>query len=64
MNTRELIDMELDGLSESLEREVYDFVRFLKAKAQTDEFNGLSASQSALSGDWDTPEEDAAWASL
>jgi hypothetical protein len=27
-------------------------------------FNGLAASQSVLSRDWDTAEEDAAWADL
>jgi predicted DNA-binding antitoxin AbrB/MazE fold protein len=29
-----------------------------------DAFNGLLLSESALAEDWDTPEEDAAWASL
>ena len=29
-----------------------------------DAFNGLLLSESALAKDWDTPEEDAAWASL
>ena len=29
-----------------------------------DTFNGLLLSESALAKDWDTPEEDAAWASL
>ena len=29
-----------------------------------DAFNGLLLSESALARDWNTPEEDAAWASL
>ena len=29
-----------------------------------DSFNGLLLSESALAKDWNTPEEDAAWASL
>jgi hypothetical protein len=29
-----------------------------------DAFNGLLLSESALAKDWNTPEEDAAWASL
>lgn len=64
MSTRELIKKELEGLPESLQREVYDFARFLKSKADSEAFNGLLASESTLARDWDTPEEYAAWASL
>lgn len=64
MSTRELLDRELDVLPEPLQREVYDFVRFLKQKAEDEKFNGLLLSDSALAKDWNTPEEDAAWASL
>jgi hypothetical protein len=64
MSTRELIDKELAVLPEPLQREVYDFVRFLKQKSQEEPFDGLLASESALARDWNTPEEDAAWESL
>lgn len=64
MNTREMIEKELDGLPESLQREVYDFVRFLRLKAEDEQFNGVLLSESALAKDWNTPDEDAAWASL
>jgi hypothetical protein len=64
MSTRELIDKELAELPESLQREVYDFARFLRLKSDNDAFNGLLASESVLTRDWDTPEEDAAWANL
>jgi len=64
MSTRELIDKELEVLPESLQREVYDFVRFLKLKSDEDSFNGLLLSESALSKDWNIPQEDAAWANL
>ncbi|MEX2316144.1 MAG: DUF2281 domain-containing protein [Pirellulales bacterium] len=64
MSTRELIDQELDVLPEPLQREVYDFVRFLRTKSNGDSFNGLLASEAVLARDWDTPEEDAAWQSL
>ncbi len=64
MSTRELIDKELDDLPEALQREVYDFTRFLKSKADSDSFDGLLASESALARDWDTLEEDSAWANL
>jgi hypothetical protein len=64
MTTRELIQQELEGLPETLQREVYDFARFLRLKSKDDPFNGLLASQSLLARDWDTPQEDAAWANL
>jgi hypothetical protein len=64
MSTRELIERELDGLPESLQREVYDFARFLKSKSDGAAFEGLLASEAVLARDWDTPEEDAAWANL
>ena len=59
-----MIDRELTGLPEPLQREVYDFVRFLRRKSQEDGFDGLLLSESVLARDWSTPEEDAAWANL
>ena len=59
-----MIERELTGLPESLQREVYDFVRFLRQKSQEDRFDGLLLSESVLARDWNTPEEDAAWANL
>jgi len=64
MSTRELIDKEVASLPETLQREVYDFARFLRRKKQEEVFNGLLLSESALAKDWNTAEEDAAWASL
>jgi len=64
MSTRELIEKELDVLPKPLQREVYDFVRFLRSKSDGDAFNGLMASEAMLARDWDTPEEDAAWQNL
>jgi hypothetical protein len=52
------------GLPEPMQREVYDFARFLRLKADGDSFNGLLLSESSLAKDWNTPEEDAAWANL
>ena len=63
MSTEELIRKEVENLPEALRREVYDFARFLREKSE-ERFNGFLLSQSALSKDWDTPEEDAAWANL
>lgn len=64
MSTRELIEKEISAMPETLQREVYDFARFLRSKKADESFNGLLLSESALAKDWDTPEEDAAWASL
>jgi hypothetical protein len=64
MSTRELIQKELDVLPESLQRKVYDFVRSLNHQAGDDRFNGLLVSQDVLAHDWETPEEDEAWANL
>jgi hypothetical protein len=64
MSVPELIEKEVANLPEPLQLEVYDFARFLRLKADGDSFNGLLLSESALAKDWNTPEEDAAWANL
>lgn len=64
MSTQELIEKEVASLPENLQREVYNFARFLREQSEDDSFNGLLLSESALSKDWNTPEEDAAWANL
>lgn len=64
MSTRELIEKEVAGLPEQLQQEVYDFARFLRQKREDEAFNGLLLSETALARDWNTPQEDAAWASL
>ena len=63
MSTRELIEKEIADLPEPMQREVFNFARFLRIK-RDDSFNGLLLSETALAKDWSTPEEDAAWASL
>jgi hypothetical protein len=64
MSTQQLIEKEVAELPESLRREVYDFVRFLRLRAADEPADGLLLSQSALAREWNTPEEDVAWASL
>jgi hypothetical protein len=64
MSTQQLIEQEIIGLPEPLQREVYDFARFLRFKREDEAFNGLLLSETALAKEWNTPEEDAAWASL
>ena len=64
MSTMQLIEKEIAALPEPQQREVYDFARFLRIKNQDNHFDGLLASEAVLARDWDTPEEDAAWANL
>ena len=65
MSTQELIIKEVENLPEPLRQEVYDIARFLREKSASNEtFNGLLLSESLLCKDWNTPEEDAAWANL
>lgn len=64
MSTRELIAKEVAALPEPLQREVYDFAAFLRKKAEKETFPGAALSESVLARDWETPEEDAAWANL
>lgn len=64
MSTIQLIEKEIASLPEPQQREVYDFARFLRVKTQDDRFDGLLASEAVLARDWNTPEEDQAWASL
>jgi hypothetical protein len=64
MSTRELIDKEVANLSEDLQRKVYYFAVQLRKNGQQEEFNGAALSESVLARDWNSPEEDAAWANL
>lgn len=64
MSTQELINQEVESLPKPLQREVYDFAKFLRQRSEDESFNGLLLSESALRKDWDIPEEDAAWANL
>ena len=63
MSTRELINKEIEGMPEPLQREVLHFASFLRARTE-EPFNGLILSEGVLRRDWDKPEEDAAWQSL
>ena len=40
------------------------FTDMLRKKLNDDTFNGAALSESVLARDWETPEEDAAWANL
>ena len=58
---------EIKSPPDPVQREVFDFLAFLKAQemAKKDGHeNLLPLAQSAWGSDWDTPEEDAAWRDL
>ena len=42
-------------MPEPLQREVYDFARFLRVRSEAESFNGLLLSETALAKDWNTP---------
>ena len=64
MSTRELIEKEIANLPEDLQRKVYDFAVGLKTRIAEEPFDGVALSDSVLTRDWNSPEEDAAWANL
>lgn len=64
MTTFDTILRELRQVPEPILREVLDFLRFLRSRADRDSFNGAAASESALADDWNLPEEDEAWRNL
>ena len=55
---------EIETLPTKHIEEVINFVGFLKLKSLQPIPETMILSQSALSKDWDSPEEDAAWADL
>ncbi len=62
--TQALIE-EIKTAPESVQREVFDFLTFLKAREKGEGCeNLLPLAQSAWAADWDRPEEDAAWRDL
>jgi hypothetical protein len=62
--TQNLIE-EIKSAPESLQREVFDFLSFLKARERSEGHeNLLPLANSAWTSDWANPKEDAAWRDL
>jgi hypothetical protein len=62
--TQSLIE-EIKSAPESVQREILDFLAFLKAReAREGQENLLPLAHSAWAADWANPEEDAAWRDL
>jgi hypothetical protein len=64
MSSQNTLLRELDTLPPSYVDEVFDFVAYLKQKHLASISETALLSEAALSKDWDSPEEDEAWASL
>lgn len=64
MTKKELLINEIDHIPENLIDEVIDFVQFLKAKKIKENLEVTIASESSLSKDWLSEEEEKAWQSL
>jgi hypothetical protein len=64
MNTKELIQKEIEVFPESYLEEVLDFIHFLKGKAVKRRMEAAILSEFALAKDWLIIEEDEAWKNL
>jgi len=60
MNTKSILIKEIENLPATIIAEVPDYVYFLEYKSQK-EHETYIQSESALSKDWNLPEEDEAW---
>jgi len=64
MTNRAVLLHEIETLPAYCIGEVVDFVAWLKHRKISHMPETMLLSEAALSKDWDTPEEDEAWASL
>jgi hypothetical protein len=64
METKELIQKEIEFFPEPYLEEILDFIKFLKAKASKNRMETAILSESVLKQDWLSPEEDEAWKNL
>jgi hypothetical protein len=64
MSDTEQLVIEIEKLSPAYKQEILDFVDYLKTKQKNQIPETMRLSESSLARDWDTPEEDEAWAGL
>jgi len=64
MTNRATLLQEIETLPANCVGEVIDFVALIKQRKLLQIPETMLLSETALSKDWDTPEEDKAWASL
>ena len=64
MTAREALIDEIKRTPETILPEVGHYLRYLRDRTETEVFDGLSLSDSALAEDWLSPEEEEAWKDL
>ncbi|MDR3020804.1 MAG: hypothetical protein LBU66_07875 [Treponema sp.] len=64
MTSRAVLMQEIEALPANCVGEIVDFVAWIKHRKLLQIPETMLLSESALSKDWNTPEEDEAWASL
>jgi hypothetical protein len=64
MTERAVLLQEIETLPTACVGEVIDFVAWIKQRKLLQIPETMLLSEAALSKDWDTPEEDEAWANL
>jgi hypothetical protein len=64
MINEEVLVREIKKLPSGYQQEIVDFVGYLQSKSVREIPETMRLSESALAKDWDTPEEDEAWAGL
>jgi hypothetical protein len=64
MNIKEKVIREIEKTPDFLLAEVLDFLQFIKSKHLQDTIEISILSESSLSKDWLTPEEDEVWKDL
>ena len=64
METKELIQREIEVFPEPYLEEILDFIHFLKGKTSKKRMETAILSESVLAKDWLSPEEDEAWKNL
>ena len=64
MINRAVLMQEIETLPAACIAEVYDFVAWIKQRKLLHIPETMLLSEVSLSKDWDTPEEDEAWANL
>ena len=64
MVNEEALVREIKTLPSRYQQEIADFAGYLKSRSAREIPETMRLSEAALAKDWDTPEEDEAWAGL
>jgi hypothetical protein len=64
MVNEETLVREIKRLPSRYQEEIADFVGYLKSRSAREIPETMRLSEAALAKEWDTPEEDEAWATL